>query len=106
MFLPKTYLNFKERYPDVAKHFEALGESCHELGALDIKTRRLVNLGIAVGVGTSGGVKSQVRKSVDAGASPEEIRHVALLALTTIGFPQAIAAMGWIDEALEGSPDK
>ena len=40
------------------------------------------------------------------GAIPPLAAVVALLALTTIGFPQAIAAMGWIDEALEGPPDK
>lgn len=103
MYLPKVYLKFKDKYPEVFKHYEALGESCQDGGALDLKTRRLVNLGIAVGVGSSGGVKSQVRKALEAGASADEISHVALLALTTIGFPQSMAAMVWIDEVLEGA---
>jgi len=33
-----------------------------------------------------------------AGISPDEIRHTALLAITTAGFPTSIAAMTWIDE--------
>jgi len=35
------------------------------------------------------------------GATPGEIRHVALLAITTRGFPSGIAALGWIDEVLD-----
>jgi hypothetical protein len=31
------------------------------------------------------------------------MRHVALLAVTTIGWPAAYAAMTWIEEAVEDS---
>jgi len=31
----------------------------------------------------------------------DEVRHVAMLAVTTCGFPTAIAGLGWIDEVLE-----
>ena len=34
------------------------------------------------------------------GDTPAEIRHVALLAITTWGFPTAIAGLGWIEEVL------
>jgi 4-carboxymuconolactone decarboxylase len=30
----------------------------------------------------------------------EEVRHVGLLALTTIGFPHTVAGLGWIDEVI------
>ncbi len=46
---------------------------------------------------------SQTRKALESGASQEEIIHVVLLSLTTIGFPNMIAAMGWVDEVLEGA---
>jgi alkylhydroperoxidase/carboxymuconolactone decarboxylase family protein YurZ len=45
-------------------------------------------------------VRSNVRKALAAGATAEEVRHVALLAITTCGFPQAIAGIGWVDEVL------
>jgi hypothetical protein len=31
---------------------------------------------------------------------PDEVRHVGLLALTTIGFPHTVAGLGWIDEVI------
>ena len=43
---------------------------------------------------------SHTRKALESGATQEEILHTALLALTTIGFPNMIAAMGWINEVL------
>jgi 4-carboxymuconolactone decarboxylase len=43
---------------------------------------------------------SSIRKALASGATPEEIIHVVLLSLTTTGFPNMIAAMGWADEVL------
>jgi 4-carboxymuconolactone decarboxylase len=55
-------------------------------------------------------VRSNVRKALAAGDTAAEIRHVALLAITTCGFPTAIAGLGWIDEVLaresNGAPDQ
>jgi alkylhydroperoxidase/carboxymuconolactone decarboxylase family protein YurZ len=33
-------------------------------------------------------------------ATPEEIEHVVLLAITTSGFPTAVAAFTWVEELL------
>ena len=43
----------------------------------------------------------QRQKGVAAGATADEVRQVALLAITTCGFPLAIAGAGWIDEVLD-----
>jgi alkylhydroperoxidase/carboxymuconolactone decarboxylase family protein YurZ len=43
---------------------------------------------------------SHTRKALKSGATQEEIAHAVLLALTTTGFPNMIAAMGWVDEVL------
>ena len=43
---------------------------------------------------------SNTRKALDSGATPEEIIHTVLLSLTTTGFPNMIAAMGWVNEVL------
>ena len=44
---------------------------------------------------------SQTRKALETGATHEEIIHAVLLALATIGFPNMMAAMGWVNEVLE-----
>jgi alkylhydroperoxidase/carboxymuconolactone decarboxylase family protein YurZ len=99
-YLPDVYVSFRERYPDVAGAQDGVGVALDAAGPLDARTRRLVKLGIAVGALADGAVRSNVRKALSEGASPEEIRHVAVLALTTAGFPTTIAALGWVDEVL------
>jgi alkylhydroperoxidase/carboxymuconolactone decarboxylase family protein YurZ len=44
---------------------------------------------------------SHTRKALESGSTPEEIAHAVLLALTTTGFPNMIAALGWVDEVLK-----
>jgi alkylhydroperoxidase/carboxymuconolactone decarboxylase family protein YurZ len=99
MYLPKPFQEFKDQYPEIANLYEELGVKCQSAGPLDAKTRYLVNLGIAVGSVSPGAVKSHARKALEKGASREELYH-ALLALTTVGFPAMIAAMGWVEEVL------
>ena len=103
MYLPKIYESFSSKFPDVFKEFQQLGKICRESGPLDKKYQNLVNLGIAIGANSRGSVMSQTRKALESGASHEEIAHVVLLSLTTIGFPNMIAAMGWVNEVLEGA---
>ena len=103
MYLPKIYEKFSSQFPNVFKDFRQLGKTCREAGPLAKKYQDLVNLGIAIGANSRGAVMSQTRKALESGASKEEIAHVLLLSLTTIGFPNMIAAMGWMDEVLEGS---
>jgi alkylhydroperoxidase/carboxymuconolactone decarboxylase family protein YurZ len=47
-----------------------------------------------------GAVHSHVRKALDAGVTPEEIRHAVMLAMPTLGLPTAMAAMTWVDDVL------
>jgi alkylhydroperoxidase/carboxymuconolactone decarboxylase family protein YurZ len=100
MYLPKPFQEFKNQYPEIANLYEELGVKCQSAGPLDAKTRYLVNLGIAVGSVSPGAVKSHARKALEKGASREELYHALLLALTTVGFPAMIAAMGWVEEVL------
>ena len=44
---------------------------------------------------------SHVRRALAEGASIEELEHVALLAIPTLGFPQAVAALTWIEDITE-----
>jgi 4-carboxymuconolactone decarboxylase len=88
--------NFRSSYPKVWNAFSELSDSCHEGGALDDKNRRLVKLAIAVAAGLEGGTHSAVRHAKDAGITRQEMEHVAVLAITTIGFPAAMRALSWI----------
>ena len=98
--LPNVYMAFREAHPEVAKALDELGRSTEQAGPLDARVQRLVKLALAVGSLARGAVRSNARKALDAGDTAEEIRHVALLAITTCGFPTAIAGLGWIDEVL------
>ncbi len=44
---------------------------------------------------------SHVRRALEAGVSAEEIRHVGLLAITTLGFPTAQKVRALIEDVLE-----
>jgi alkylhydroperoxidase/carboxymuconolactone decarboxylase family protein YurZ len=98
--VPKRFLKFKETYPGVAKAYDQLGAATRTAGPLDAKTRALVSLAIAVGARHEGAVHSHTRKTLEAGCTPAEIRHAALLSVTTIGFPNMMAAMSWVDDVL------
>ncbi len=99
--LPKPLEEFLTRYPEVWQAYENLGDKCHQGGPLDEKTRRLVKLGISIGARLEGAVHSHTRRALEGGISPEEILHVALLAITTIGFPASIAATTWIRDIID-----
>ena len=99
-YLPDVYVRFRERYPEVARSLDALGQSAEAAGALDPRSQRLVKLGIAIGALAEGAVRSNVRKARAVGVSDDEIRQVAVLAISTAGFPTAIAALAWIEEVL------
>ncbi len=101
MYLPKKYTNFSTAYPEIFKAYKEMGTLVRESGPLDEKIQNLVKLGIAVGSNSRGAVMSHTRKALDTGATKEEINHVVLLALSTTGFPNMIAAMHWVDEVLE-----
>ena len=71
------------------------GKKCHQTGPLDGRTRRLIKLAIAQ---HEGAVYSATRNALGKGITPEELYHTAILAITTIGWPAAIAAMTWIED--------
>jgi 4-carboxymuconolactone decarboxylase len=98
---PTHYSKFLKQFPEVAKHYTGLSNAVKKVGPLNAKTRALVKLGIAIGLKHEGAVHSHTRKSLEAGASPEEIRQAAVLSLTTVGFPSMMAALSWVNDVLE-----
>ena len=101
--LPTIYLAFREAHPEVATALDDLGRATEQAGPLDARTQRLIKVALAVGSLAEGAVRSNTRKALEAGDTAAEIRHVALLAITTRGFPAAVAALKWIDEVVAGS---
>lgn len=96
--IPGWYKEQKKRYPKVVEAYETLGDACRQAGPLDGKTLALVKLSIAVGARLEGAVHSHVRRSLEAGATVDECRHVILLSTTTIGFPAMMAALSWVED--------
>jgi len=94
--LPASAGGFADEQPDVWDAYSDLGAACAEAGPLDEETRRLVKLALAVGAESEGAVHSHVRRGLDEGLTADELEHVSTLAITTLGFPQAIAARTWV----------
>ena len=99
--IPKRYLRFMKEYPEIGLAYEALGKAVHSAGPLDDKTRALIKVGISGGAMLEGAFHSHVRKAISAGATLEELRQVAFLALPTIGFPSMMALQSWIEDIFE-----
>jgi AhpD family alkylhydroperoxidase len=99
--LPAAYERFQRTYRRVWEAYDRLGTAVHQGGPLDSKTRELIKLGIAIGGRLDGAIRAHVRLGLEKGASPEEIRQVALLAITTSGFPTMMAALTWVEDVLK-----
>jgi alkylhydroperoxidase/carboxymuconolactone decarboxylase family protein YurZ len=100
MTLPKNFRDLIEEYPEIGGLYKELSENCYNGGPLDRKTAHLIKLGMSIAIHSEGGTHTHVRLAKEAGATDDEIRHVALLALTTLGWPVLGAAWSWINDVL------
>lgn len=82
--------------PEIWEAFQRLGAAASDAGPLDERTRRLVNLALAIGADSEGAIHSHCRRAAAEGLTAEELEHVAYLAITTLGWPRAIRALTWI----------
>lgn len=85
-------------YPDIWSAYAALGKACAEAGPIDSQTARLVKLSLAIGALSEGAVHSHTRRALEEGIAPEALKQVAMLAIPTLGFPQAVRALTWIED--------
>ena len=100
--LPPPITRLKSLYPRVWKSFSDLGEQCHAAGPLEERSRRLVKLALSIGAGLEGATHSAVRNARKAGLTQEEIQHVVVLAITTLGLPSATRAFTWVQDGAQG----
>jgi 4-carboxymuconolactone decarboxylase len=98
---PSFYKKVSKKFPEVISAVEKLGTTLRTSGPLDEKTSHLVQLAAAAAGQSEGAVCSHTRRALQAGASPEEISHTLLLLVSTIGFPQSMAAMSWSQKVIE-----
>jgi alkylhydroperoxidase/carboxymuconolactone decarboxylase family protein YurZ len=103
--LPRPVEAFRGDYAEVWQAFTELGDRCHHAGPLDARTRRLVKLALAVGAGLEGATHSAVRNALAEGITAEEVKQVAILSITTAGFPSAMRALTWIGDCLPPEDD-
>ena len=99
--LPDRYVAFVNDHPAVGEAYQALGAAVTQAGPLDKKTQLLVKVGVCIAAGLEGGTHSACRKALDAGCTPEELRHCALQALTSIGFPAMMKGLVWVDDIVK-----
>jgi alkylhydroperoxidase/carboxymuconolactone decarboxylase family protein YurZ len=98
--LPSGAGELARRHPEIWDAYARLGQRCAEAGPLDARARHLVKIALAAGAGSEGAVHSHVRRGLAEGLTPEQVRHIALLAVTTLGLPGAVRTMTWIDDML------
>jgi len=99
--LPKPFVQMRDDYPQIAAAYDSLGEAAGAAGPLDETSQHLVKLGMSIAAGLEGAAHSHTRRALEAGASPETIRQVALLAITTLGLPRAMMGLTWINDILD-----
>lgn len=101
--VPERFTRFLKEHPEVGAAYQHLGKAIASSGPLEKRDQHLVKLGIAIAAGLEGGTHSATRKALDAGCTPDELRHVAMLSLTTIGFPSMMKGLSWVDDVIEGT---
>ena len=94
--LPETASHVAREHPDLWGSFQRLGEAASRAGPLDERTRRLVHLAYAIATDSHGATHSHARRALADGISAEELDHVALLAVTTLGWSGAIKGLTWV----------
>lgn len=87
-----------KNFPGVWEAYQELGKAAAEAGPLDARTRRLIKLALSIGANSEGAVHAHTRQATEEGLAKEELQQVALLAITTLGFPTAMAGISWIND--------
>lgn len=99
--LPSSAGTFAKQHPEVWEAYAELGKACSDAGPIDTETKRLVKLALAIAEGSEGAVHSHTRRGLEEGIDPEALKHAAILSVPTIGFPNAMAAISWIEDVTE-----
>ncbi|WP_349370121.1 carboxymuconolactone decarboxylase family protein [Salinarimonas sp.] len=99
--LPSGAGDVAAAYPRVWDAYAALGRATSEAGPIDGRTARLVKLALAIGALSEGAVHSHTRRALEEGIEPAALKQVALMAIPTMGFPQGVRALTWIEDVTD-----
>ncbi len=99
--MPENYQSMVERYPDYMAALDAVGKAAAHAGPLAEQVRHLVQIGAAAAIRSEGAVHSHTRRALAAGATAEEVRHAVIATTSTIGFPNVMAALSWVNDILD-----
>lgn len=102
--IPKPYQQMHETYPELMQAYESFGKAAREAGPLTAREVSLVKLAVSIGAGLEGAAHSHARKALEAGCSPDDLRHVAVVSAPTIGFPTMMRSKSWVEDVLEKHP--
>lgn len=88
---------FNKTRPEVAKGFAALSRGARDHGVLDLKTKELVALGIAVSTRCEPCVGFHVESLIELGATREEVADVLGMCVQMGGGPSLMYAAKALD---------
>lgn len=94
-----------QEHAEVWKAFQNLGEAASRAGPLDARIRRLIHLAMSIAAGSEGATHSHARRALSEGISADELEHVAMLAITAVGWSQAIKGLSWLRDITRAEPD-
>ncbi len=98
--LQKSTATLAKNCPDVMQAFSKLHEKATKDGALSLKTKELIALGIAIVVKCTGCIQHHTKAAIDAGATREEISETVDMAILMGGGPSTVYG-GFAIEAME-----
>lgn len=101
--IPKPYKQMHQSHPELMQAYETFGQAAREAGPLSDREVSLVKLAISIGAGLEGAAHSHCRKALEAGCSPDDLRHVAIVSAPTIGFPTMMRARSWVEDVVDPS---
>jgi alkylhydroperoxidase/carboxymuconolactone decarboxylase family protein YurZ len=94
--LPGAAGTVADEHPELWAAYQELGSQMSAAGPLSERERHLVGVAYAIASESEGGTHSHVRRALADELSGAELEHVALLAITTLGWPQAIKGLTWV----------
>jgi alkylhydroperoxidase/carboxymuconolactone decarboxylase family protein YurZ len=102
---PPNYTWIMSQFKNVIDAHQAFGKALHEAGPIDEKHAQLIQLAGAAASRSEGAVHSHINRALAAGAQPDEIYHALVLLSSTIGFPNAAAALAWAKDVIDAGND-
>lgn len=92
----------KGQMPDLSEaYYGSVKDAVYIDGALDVKTKRLMSLAVAVQAGCKDCMISQTSKAIELGATPTEIFEVCSVAVSmggTLAWSKALVVADYLQE--------